>query len=97
MKYNTLDLDLNTRFLTLNFGFVEPKDFFMKVIYKVSQCKHGEIIYVSPSNSKGVHVKIICDKECDICRLVFDHQKRFIADMTRRKHFSNIMFDDKSL
>lgn len=94
-KYNTLDLDLNSRFLTLQFGYIEPSEFFMKIIHKVSKCPYGEILKALPSTEKGVHVKMLCYRDCDICRLVFDHQKRYIADLTRRKQFSNIMFDTK--
>lgn len=94
-KYNTIDLDLNSKFLFLNLGYVEPIEFYIMILNKISKCKCGKILKVSPSDNKGLHIRLICEKDCDICRLVFDHQKRYVADLTRREQFSNLMFDVK--
>lgn len=41
-KYNTLDLDLNSKFLFLNMGYVEPIEFYIMILNKISKCKCGK-------------------------------------------------------
>jgi hypothetical protein len=47
------------------------------------------------SSTKGYHVSIICNKKCDICRFVFDDQKRYEIDLGRDEKFKNTTFTEK--
>ena len=47
------------------------------------------------SDSKGYHVKISCIKECDLCRLVFDDDKRFAIDSVMPIQFRDFLFNEK--
>lgn len=79
---NTLDLDNYTK---------EKLDM---VIEKIKKCPN----YVShkiDDSAKGYHVKFLCNKTCDICRFVFDDDKRYAIDFKKPEIFKNIMFDEK--
>lgn len=47
------------------------------------------------SNSKGYHIFIMCAKHCDLCRFVFDDQRRFEKDTNREEKFRNVTFTEK--
>lgn len=47
------------------------------------------------SSTKGYHIFLICSKDCDVCRMVFDDQRRLEKDMARPPQFRNITFTEK--
>lgn len=82
-KINTLDLDNYT------------KEQLANLEKKIKQCPNCLNIMHKDSNSKGYHVTIICNKDCDNCRFVFDDQKRYEIDFGRDTKFQNTLFDEK--
>lgn len=80
---NTLDLDRIDK---------EEFDRILKKINNNSCCKKTEWRY---SNSKGYHVIIECLKECDVCRLVFDDDKRFAVDSVMPLRLRDFLFSEK--
>jgi len=84
IKYNTIDLDYC------------DKETLKRIVYKIKKCKYLLYIEVKDSNYKGYHIKLFCSKDCDLCRLVFDDDKRYFADITNRFPFEqNILWDNK--
>ena len=82
--YNTLDLDFT------------DKETLTKIVMKITKCSFSGIVRMQDT-SKGYHLKFNCAKECDLCRVVFDDDHRYMLDMTTRtKSERNIMFDSKT-
>jgi len=82
--YSTIDLDYC------------DKETLERIIYKIKRCKYLLYMEVKDSSYKGYHIKLYCSKDCFLCRLVFDDQRRFIADITNRFPFEqNILWDRK--
>jgi hypothetical protein len=82
---NTLDLDYTT------------KEELERIINKIKRNDCCKYIEYKESNSKGFHVTITCLlNNCDVCRLVFDEDKRFAIDSVRPKAFRDYFFDDKT-
>lgn len=56
------------------------------------------LMYRLSSSLNGYHIKIYCKHfNCDKCRLVFDDQIRFTADLTNREWYErNVLFNVKS-
>lgn len=81
---NTLDLDEISK---------EDLGRILTKIYK-NECCDG--IKFKDSDSKGYHVWIYCNKEdCFMCRMVFDHDKRFLIDSFQPIYMQNTFFDRK--
>jgi hypothetical protein len=81
---NTLDLDNITK---QQLQDIETKIKSNKCCLK---CEHKD------SNSKGYHVMILCNKQgCDLCRIVFDDQRRLEAEHDRKDIFKNVLFEKK--
>lgn len=79
-KLNTIDLD--------KVGRQELEDIYRKI----SLCPfHGTVDF--RDTQKGYHLLMKCSKECDICRFVFDDQKRFAADFKRPEYKKNVLFE----
>lgn len=86
MKYNTIDIDypLNT------FHFL------IRVFNKINGCKHLSSIFVSESLN-GFHIRLYCKIECEICRLIYDDQKRYAYDQFRPLDSQNVLWNRKKL
>lgn len=76
----TLDIDTN------------DKENIDHITGKINLCSWLDRIESRPSNSKGIHVILWCKRECDICRMCYDDQKRFNFDQNRPDYFKNILF-----
>lgn len=81
--YNSLDLDKVT------------KEELSVIVAKITIRKCCKAIQVKDSFSKGYHILLTCERECDICRLAFDDQKRLEMDSNRDRKFQNTLFDEK--
>lgn len=82
-KINTLDLD----------GYTLKSAY--KLIAKIKALKCCKAVLFKPSCHKGYHVVIICkDKNCDLCRFVFDDQERYAHDIERPKRTQNVLFTE---
>lgn len=81
--YNTLDIDNGDKY---NLSLIIAK------ITKNKCCKNLEW---KESATKGYHIKMICSKKCDVCRLVFDDMKRLEHDENREEKFRNVLFTEK--
>lgn len=90
-NYGTIDLDLNAR---LPFSDIHLKDM---IVEKISRCSNCVQVQALPSTSKGYHIFFYCKIKCDICRLVFDDDKRFMLDTKRPEYRQNVMFDEKGV
>jgi len=94
--YSTIDIDLSP-WLLLRFSSLG--DLLSIVIGKIERCP-DLLHYVwsySPSTN-GYHIQLYCRKECSMCRLVFDDQRRAEADFTNRQpHQRNVLFDEKEI
>jgi hypothetical protein len=91
IKYNTIDLDINPRIPNNDNHLLE------KIVEKISLCEYSYFIQVLDSNSKGYHILFYCSKNCDLCRFVFDDDKRYSLDVERPEWRQNIMFDIKGV
>lgn len=91
-NYSTIDLDYE---ITKETGLTCTKDKVDNIVTKIKQCKFLLGIEKTPSCKKGYHLRFYCSKPCDKCRMVFDDSIRFNADATRKKEFTNIIFDTK--
>lgn len=80
---NTLDLDE-----------IEQKEF-QRIIEKIKKNKCCLNLTWKYSNSKGYHVYIYCSKICDLCRFVFDDEKRYAVDSVMPLKFRDFLFDEK--
>jgi hypothetical protein len=81
--FNTLDLDnIDKETLSLT----------IQKILKNKCCKSLEY---KDSSTKGYHIKMICDKKCDLCRFVFDDIRRYAIDLQREEKFRNVLFNEK--
>ena len=80
---NTLDLDEITK--------EQLGDILTKIYIK--KCCIG--IKIKDSDSKGYHIWIYCKNNCSICRMVFDHDKRFLIDSFQPQQLQNTFFDRK--
>lgn len=80
MFKSTLDLDL------------VDKVFLNHALYRISKCKFLHLVHYRHT-FKGFHVILLCRRECDICRIVFDDQARFARDLLRPKHTRNVLFN----
>jgi|GEM_PF-5834255 hypothetical protein len=90
--YNTLDIDFDTiPDINLSCSKEKINNIFLKII----NCSNCCGIVKEDSNKKGYHLRFYCKIKCDKCRLVFDDYIRFDADLTRKKEFTNIIFDTK--
>jgi hypothetical protein len=90
--YNTLDIDYEI------LPEISPScsnDKINMIMLKIKKCPNLIAIRKEPSNKKGYHLRFYCKIDCLICRMVFDDDVRFNADMTRNKQFTNIIFDTK--
>lgn len=83
MKYNTLDIDHNN------------KEQITKIYNKIIKCRNLTEIDIEFSELKGVHIKLWCNQNCEICRIVFDDETRFHYDQYRPEYSQNVMFDTK--
>jgi hypothetical protein len=81
--YNTLDLDECT------------KEQLQQTETKIKSNPCCLSITHKDSSSKGYHVIIICSKQCDLCRFVFDDVKRYEIDLGREQKFQNTIFTEK--
>lgn len=86
LKLNTIDLDHSAEAVL---GLV---------LIEISKCKHIKNIEWRQSPSKrGFHIKFFCDKDCCICRELYDDQMRISADLTNRKPYErDVLWDKKS-
>lgn len=83
MYYNTLDLDSN------------DKEFIEMILNKI---KHKSCLISLKSKfslQKGVHIKMLCEHKCELCRLVFDDTYRYQFDGDRPIYSQNVLFDTK--
>ena len=90
IKYNTIDLDIYPNYIT------NGKELLNKVFNFIINCNGCEKIEpVKDSDSKGYHLIFYCNRDCELCRLLFDDSKRFMMDYDRFEQRKNVMFDDK--
>jgi hypothetical protein len=90
--YNTLDIDWDN-IPDINLSCSKEK--IKRIICKIARCPNLLELVKENSNKKGYHLRFYCKIECDKCRLVFDDYIRYDADRTRKKPFTNIIFDTK--
>ncbi len=80
---NTIDLD--------NIS----KEMFERIIKKIEKKSCCLELKWKFSDSKGYHIYIICDKICDLCRFVFDDERRYNIDIKKDIRFQNLLFSEK--
>jgi hypothetical protein len=90
--YNTLDIDYE---ILPETSIPCTKEKIEKIYTKIKVCSGCSGIVKEDSNKKGYHLRFYCKYKCEKCRLVFDDEIRFSADLTRKKEFTNIIFDTK--
>ena len=68
-----------------------------EILQRILKCHHIGEVWVRESASKnGYHIKILCDVDCELCRLAFDDQVRFTADyINKKQHNRNVLFTIK--
>jgi len=65
-----------------------------RIIAKILRC--SKLIKVKVrETSKGYHLIIFCKHRCEVCRMVFDDQTRYCADMNRLIYLRNILWTRK--
>ena len=80
---NTLDIDSN------------DKEYVFNIFKRILRCPYIIDFRVKCSLQKGVHIKIFCNKKCELCRIVFDDKIRFAYDQFRETESQNVLFDEK--
>lgn len=85
-RYQTIDLDQVDKYTLYNI--------INKIKYKGKKENCNTRIYVKDT-FKGYHIIIECKKECDLCRLVFDDDRRYYYDQYRPKHLRNVLWTNK--
>jgi len=84
MKENTVDLD------GLKWSIVRL------ILKEIKSCKYCQKIeYRKSASKKGWHIKILCSKNCDKCRRLFDDSTRYKADKNRDFFGDNVLWDKK--
>lgn len=78
-KYNTIDFDSTN------------KEFLERTIIKILRCQNLLSLNYEPSKRKGYHIRIHCNIECEICRLVFDDSTRYSFDAYREPELRNVL------
>ena len=86
----TLDIDFTSKWSRLK---PKDKEFIKKIIDKISECPFLFQLKFRLSSSKGCHIELFCNKNCDICRLCYDDDRRFSYDQNRPEWARNILFD----
>jgi hypothetical protein len=93
---------MNRQTLDLDWYFLQKHNLTIEEIVK-KICHHckGKIYCFEcyPSSGlNGYHMIIWCEKDqCDVCRLLFDDQKRFQNDLSLRfPHERNVLFFEKT-
>lgn len=81
--YNTIDIDNG------------DKANLDRILNRISRNKCCIDINCKDSSNKGYHLILTCKVQCDICRLVFDDQKRLEMDNMRNEKFRNTLFSEK--
>jgi len=81
--YNTIDLDKI------------DKEQLERIISKIKTNPCLKNIQVKDSSTKGYHLLLTCNRKCDICRIVFDDQKRLEMDNNRPLKLQNTLFTSK--
>lgn len=88
MSFVTLDLD--------NCSYQKLNRILQKIKQKCSKLKGFEVALSSSLN--GYHVLLYCDTKCNICRLVYDDDLRFMRDIINRtREEQNVLFDVKQV
>lgn len=80
---NTLDLD------------EIDKEELNRILTKIKLNSCCDNVTFKCSTSKGFHVFIFCKKQCDLCRFVFDDDKRFAIDSVMPLKFRDFLFTEK--
>jgi hypothetical protein len=80
--YSTVDLDYC------------DKNKLARIIAKIRRCSKLIKVKVRETN-KGYHLIIFCKHRCEVCRMVFDDQTRYCADMNRLIYLRNILWTRK--
>lgn len=81
--YNTIDIDTNDKETVFN------------IFRRILRCKKIILFRVKLSLQKGVHIKMFCRGNCELCRVCFDDAVRFTYDQFRSMESQNVMFDEK--
>lgn len=83
IKYNTIDIDSTS------------KEFFIMVLFKIIRKGLEERCLIKyffkDSKRKGFHIQLYCNKNCDICRFVFDDDIRYAFDQYRENFSQNVL------
>jgi hypothetical protein len=91
--YNTLDLDWEIP--RRNEGLSCSRELADRILNKIVKCKYCVVASKELSNLKGYHIKFYCTRKCDICKLQFDDQKRYIKSLTQPEICKDIIWDIK--
>jgi hypothetical protein len=83
LKFNTLDIDTNN------------KEVILRITKKINLCSCLSKFEIKPSFQKGVHIKLMCLIECELCRIVYDDSRRYALDQLRPEFSRNVLFDSK--
>jgi len=85
MTYQTCDLDNVTH------------EQMHRIVAKILSLPCCQSVSTSPSQLKGYHLFIFCkgDGSCELCRQVFDDQKRYERDARRPVKWRNVLFTSK--
>jgi hypothetical protein len=79
-KYNTIDLDFCSH------------EQFEKIYFKIQDCPfHGAVNF--KDTNKGYHIMMICTRDCDDCRFVFDDPNRYYIDFREPEAETNVLFN----
>lgn len=85
VKYNTIDVDST------------DKKNLENIICKILKCEYLLKMLYEPSKRKGFHIRMFCNKNCDMCRLLFDDSTRFYFDQFRPESLQNILHQETEL
>jgi len=70
------------------------KEYLKRILQKIARNKCClKLQYRISTSWSHYHIRIECSKECDLCRFVFDDQKRFGGDSERPERWRGLLWN----
>jgi hypothetical protein len=83
MKLNTIDWDFDSATII--------------VLRKILKCKYLFELTLQRSSNKNFHFILLCNKNCEKCRKLYDDLVRYEKDKNRPDYAENVLFEKKRL
>lgn len=85
----TIDLDWDYR----RTGRAVSWEDALRILFKIVRCRHCRRAVLKASPLKGYHIILYCDIDCDLCRLLYDDERRYEMESRQPWRRRNVLFD----